>query len=144
MFLMLDSGPLSEATRPLGSPVADWIGERTSRGDTVVVPEVCDYELRRELHRAGKDDGLLALDVLVERAYYRTLDTPTLHLAAQLWAEARASGRPTASNAALDIDTILAAQAQTLTHVTGRHTIVVTTNPAHLVPFVDARRWEDI
>ncbi len=139
MFLMLDTGSLGEVTRPLGSPVAAWARQRAERGDTLVVPEAADYELRRVLHRARNDDGLLALDLLVEQASYRALDTPTLHLAAQLWAEARAADHP-----ALDGDVILAAQAQTLTHATGRHTVVVTGHPEHFVPFVDARRWEDI
>ncbi len=51
-------------------------------------------------------------------------------------------GRPTATALDLDIDVILAAQALTLN--AGAEVAVVTTNPRHLRPFVDARLWSDI
>ena len=58
--------------------------------------------------------------------------------AAELWAEARKRGQPTADPKVLDGDVILAAQAL---QVGG---IVVTDNIGHLSQFVDARRWSDI
>lgn len=60
--------------------------------------------------------------------------------AAQLWAEARRRGRPTADPKALDGDVILAAQA-TLVAEEGNEVIVATTNVGHLSQFVDAREW---
>lgn len=64
-------------------------------------------------------------------------------LAAELWADARKSGNPTADNKALDADVILAAQAK-LAELNGNSVIVVTTNKKHLSMFVDAREWQEI
>ncbi len=59
---------------------------------------------------------------------------------AQLWAEARRAGTPTADTKALDGDVILSAQAK-LEELKGNEVIVVTTNIRHLSQFVDACEW---
>jgi hypothetical protein len=64
-------------------------------------------------------------------------------LAAQFWAEARKTGKPTADHNALDADMILAAQAK-LEEINGNQVIVATTNVKHLSLFVDAREWQSI
>ena len=58
--------------------------------------------------------------------------------AAELWAEARRSGMPTADPKELDCDVILAAQAL------GIDGIVATENIGHLSRFVAAKHWYDI
>jgi hypothetical protein len=63
--------------------------------------------------------------------------------AAELWALARTEGYPTADDAALDADVILAAQAQ-LAAEYDYEVVVATTNVGHLGRFVDARPWEQI
>jgi hypothetical protein len=64
-------------------------------------------------------------------------------LAAELWAEARRRGRPTADDRSLHADVILAAQARNL--ALGGHTIIVaTSNLRHLSQMTDARLWTDI
>ncbi len=61
--------------------------------------------------------------------------------AAELWAQARQSGRQTAADPALDGDVILAAQALTL----GLPQVVIaTTNVGHLGRFVPAELWQNI
>ncbi|NEQ67432.1 MAG: hypothetical protein F6K21_18370 [Symploca sp. SIO2D2] len=60
--------------------------------------------------------------------------------AAELWAQARNTGRPTADPKALDGDVILAAQA-ILVAEEGNEVIVATTNVGHLSQFIDAREW---
>jgi predicted nucleic acid-binding protein len=58
--------------------------------------------------------------------------------AAQLWAEARNHGVPTADPKELNVDVILAAQAERV------KAIIVTDNVGHLSRFIEARRWQDI
>ena len=62
-------------------------------GHVVVIPEIADYELRRELIRASKKEGLERLDSLVDPLVYVPLTTQTMRRAAQLWARARNEGR---------------------------------------------------
>jgi predicted nucleic acid-binding protein len=58
--------------------------------------------------------------------------------AAELWADARKQGRPTADLKELDCDVILAAQA------IEANAIVATTNLGHLERYVTARDWRKI
>jgi predicted nucleic acid-binding protein len=58
--------------------------------------------------------------------------------AAELWAEARKRGKPTADIKELDGDVILAAQALQV------DAIVATENVGHLSLFVEAKHWKDI
>ena len=54
--IVLDSGPLGLVTNPGGSEEAaawdQWLLNATIGGATVMVPEIADYEVRRELIRA--------------------------------------------------------------------------------------------
>src|SRR5438552_2198773 len=79
-------------------------------GTRVAVPEIADYEVRRELIRAKKTRGLQRLDALKKEHVYLQLTTAIMLVAAELWAQARSKGKPTASEKGLDGDMILAAQ----------------------------------
>jgi predicted nucleic acid-binding protein len=57
--------------------------------------------------------------------------------AAQLWADARRQGKPTADPKELDGDVILAAQALSVNGV------IITENIGHLTLFVEAKTWRD-
>jgi predicted nucleic acid-binding protein len=109
----------------------------------IVIPEIADYEVRRELIRAGLLKSLRRLDNLKQTLEYVPIQTETLLLAAHLWAEARQSGQPTADPKALDGDVILSAQARLLSNDT-TDVIVATTNVAHLSRFVTALDWQSI
>jgi len=74
---------------------------------------------------------------------YLPLTTTAMRRAAELWAEARRRGRPTADDRALDADVILAGQAAMLAN-DDPDVVIATTNPRHLDQFVPARRWQDI
>lgn len=145
--ILLDAGPLGLVTHPRveqNREAALWLRGLLSAGVSVLVPEISDYEIRRELLRAGRTRGLSRLDSLAEDLGYLPLTTEALRLAARFWADARNQGQPTASDESLDADVILAAQAATLRGDTDDGVVIATTNPRHLSRFVDARLWQDI
>lgn len=144
-IILLDSGPLGLVTNPRGSEEAGrcarWLANAERGGATVIVPEIADYEVRRELVRARRVRGIVRLDALVAQVEYLAITTAAMRRAAAFWADARQRGWPTAADAALDGDVILAAQAATLER---EGTIVATTNVKHLSRFVPAELWTDI
>ena len=143
--VLLDAGPLGLVTNPNRSPAsldcARWLQGLLSAGVRVVIPEIADYEVRRELLRANKAAGLAQLDALARVIEYRTITTSAMRRAAEFWALARQQGQPTASDESLDADAILAGQAHTLDVP---EAIVATTNVGHLTRFVAADIWPNI
>jgi predicted nucleic acid-binding protein len=143
-IVLLDSGPLgllSHPDRPAG--ITDWADALAQAGSRLGIPEIADYEVRRELLRARKLRGVRRLDNLKRQYLYLAITTPAMLRAAELWAEARRVGRPAAVDAGLDGDMILAAQA-ILAREEGHEVIVATDNVRHLSLFVDAKEWQDI
>jgi predicted nucleic acid-binding protein len=144
--LLLDSGPLGLITQPQRSheviAITDWLNDCLREGARVLVPAIVYYEIKRELLRANKTAGITRLDAFVNAApdRYVPLTDDALRFAAELWAQSRRSGRPTADAMALDIDVLLAAQALRVVD----SPVVATTNPKHLSQFVPAMHWADI
>ena len=147
LYVVLDSGPLGMVSNPRASPInlqcRQWLDILLERGILVYVPEIADYEIRRELLRAAKTAGLQRLDRINAQLRYVPLTTPMMRQAALLWAQMRQQGLPTAADTALDGDVILAAQALSLVTPTD-NVIVATTNVGHLARMVPARLWHDI
>ena len=145
--VLLDAGPLGLVTHPRperNREAALWLGGLLEAGVLVRVPEVSDYEVRRELLRSGKTGSIVRLDRLAEEIGYLPITTEAMRLAARFWADARNRGQPAASDESLDADVILAAQAR-LAEDEGANTVeVATTNPRHLSRFVNARVWQEI
>ncbi len=83
-------------------------------------------------------DSVGRLDHLKAVLTYLPLSTRAMLRAAAFWAQAHKLGKPTADSKELDVDVILAAQAD---EVDG---LVVTENVGHLRLFVEARDWRDI
>lgn len=81
------------------------------------------------------------LDFVGQQFEYLPITADAMRRAAELWAGARRQGRPTAFDAMIDGDVILAAQALTL-GVT--QFLIATSNPMHLTRFVPAELWENI
>ena len=147
--IVLDSTPLGLLTHRRGIRAADeaqeWLERHIRVGVRFYVPEIVDYELRRELLRLGKRTALARLDAFIQARPERflRLTSPALQLAAELWARARRLGTPTADPQALDVDVILAAQALTAGFPPGEFT-VATANLGHLSLFVPATIWNAI
>jgi predicted nucleic acid-binding protein len=148
-FIVLDAGPLGLASQAHGKPDADrcraWLGDLAAAGARVVAPEIADYEVRRELHRAGATMGIGRLDRLVAVLEFDPISTPAMRRAAELWAAVRRSGVPTAHPQALDADCIPAAQAALLGGP-GDVVTIASRNVRHLARFpgTNARPWESI
>lgn len=143
--IVLDSGPLGLVTNPRmseqGIACLYWVQQSLAAGRRIVVPEIADYEVRRELLRANRHAGLARLDALVRQVDYLPITTSAMKLAAQLWAHARQQGRPTTDDRALDGDVILAAQVRTSDFP---QAVVATTNVRHLSQFVLAALWIEL
>ena len=134
---MLDAGPLGRLAHPRASPeIVKWVQQLSTAGVKIVLPEVAEYEVRRSLLLNNLTRSVERLDQLKEVLTYWALNTDAMLQAAELWAEVRKSGRPTADSHALDGDVILAAQALQV------GAIVATENIGHLPLFVDARDWK--
>src|ERR1041385_4164703 len=111
-LVLLDTSPLGDLTRPdQVHPIVAWVEAQVAAGTGIVIPEISDYELRRELIRAGKSRSVERLDELKKLHIYLALSTPVMLVAAELWADARIRHKPGAADPALDGDVILAAQA---------------------------------
>ena len=145
--IFLDSSPLGLLSNPAASPdvlaITQWSRNCIAAGHQLYIPEVIDYELRRELKRAGKTKGIAKLDSLKSVLNYVPLTTAAMVRAADLWADARKKGISTGDPARLDIDVILCAQALTLP-VTATALIVATSNVNHISRFVTADVWVTI
>ena len=147
LIVLLDAGPLGMITNPKSSPeneaCKDWLAKLVSKGVEVIIPEIADYEVRRELLRAGKDRGIGRLDALRGMLDYAPITTPIMLKAAEYWAIARRAGRQSADDSSLDADMILAAQAGAIDR-NGDQTVIATTNVRHLALFSPASIWRDI
>ncbi len=101
-FVLLDSGPLGHACRRPGTPFADqcrlWIDGLVARGVIIIVSEIADYEVRRELTRINASRSLRRLDELITAGglSYLPVTTAGWRQAGLFWADARQRGIPTA------------------------------------------------
>jgi predicted nucleic acid-binding protein len=148
-FILLDATPLGLASRRRGIPTVDrchaWLAQMGRSGPRIVVPEITDFEIRRELERLGNVPGLRRLDALAQIFLYTEITTPVMRKAAEFWADVRRRGLPTTGDQALDADAILAAQAD-LIGGPGDVVTVATANVSHLprFPGMHAQGWTKI
>ena len=143
--VLLDSGPVGLLTHPHNPPPVvacrQWVARLQVAGWRVILPEITDYEVRRELLLRGSAVGINHLDWLAGQLEYLALTTDAMRRAAEMWAAARTAGTPTAGPQELDGDVILAAQAVTLGDPA---VLVATSNVGHLARFVPADLWQNI
>lgn len=141
----LDAGPLGLVTNPQASALslacAAWLQSQLACKNQVIIPEVADYEVRRELLRAKNAAGLARFDTLAAKLPFLPITIVAMRKAAEFWAMARQQGFPTAPDQSLDADVILAAQATTLVP---SNFVIATTNVAHLSRFAPAALWSNI
>ncbi len=141
-IVLLDSGPLGMVSHPRPTmEITTWLGQLLAVGVEVMIPEIADYEIRRELLRSGRTRGVRRLDKLKSLLTYVPITTAAMIRAAEFWAEARRRGYPTAHDASLDADVILAGQAATFP---SKSVIIASANPKHLDRYVEADHWQQI
>ncbi len=97
MIVLLDAGPLGLAANPGGNLMSrqckQWLTELVLGGVRVMIPEIADYEMRRELLRRGGARSMSALDRLeAASAGYVAITTQVMRQAAMLWAQAQRAG----------------------------------------------------
>jgi predicted nucleic acid-binding protein len=149
MIVFLDSGVLhtliSNSKVQEVTNCQDWFYYLLSRSALVVTSAICSYEVKRELIRRKNFKEINNLNQLKNLIDFLPIDEPTLELAAELWAEARNKGLPTADNLSLDADVIICAQYKLLVKTyPGRYVVIATTNVNHLSRFAEAKEWQGI
>lgn len=157
LLALLDSGPLGLITHPKAVEEAEdcrqWLKRFMSEGNTVAVPEIVYYEVRRELRRTElkhgvPSSGLRKLEAFAVDVGLVPITSAAVKLASDLWAEARHLRQSGTTDLALDADMILCAQAQLINpaswNAEGASVVIVTRNAKHLTHFADARHWHDV
>ena len=151
-WIFLDSGPAGlvcdkQGARRDGDDLRIWLLAHKGLSTRVLIPEIVDYEVRRELLRAGVKSSVDRLDRLYADGVVKRLPitTSAMLLAAESWAEARNSGRQTADDRALDGDVILSAQARDFSGQADDW-IILTGNVEHIKRYVGdrARLWQQV
>ncbi len=144
-LIALDSGPLGLLCFPNSRGEARrcqlWAQSLRANGHLLFIPEIVDYEVRRELLRANRTRSIFLLDQFLRDNITIRLDSAQLKHAAELWAQVRQLGLPTSGPDSLDADAIVGAQALILNDP---NIIVATTNLGHLSRFVTAELWQNI
>jgi predicted nucleic acid-binding protein len=136
--VMLDSGPLGRLTHADYSRNREhraWLAALLDREVAVFLPEIADYEIRRNLIVENLTGSLANLDALPSLVTYVPITTADMRKAAELWAKSRKTGRSVGDPRELNADVILAAQAIRL------GAMIATDNIGHLSQFTEARLW---
>ena len=141
LLIALDSGPLGQLAHPDPNRYPElnrWFDWHCLVGSQFFIPEIADYEVRRNLILERRDRALVCLDRLMDDASYLPINTDAMRLAARYWAQSRQTGRSVGDPKELNADVILAAQAS----LAGA--VIATGNVRHLSQFVEARPWTSI
>ncbi len=153
MIVFIDSGVLGKLCNPNSSAevdaIRDWLYSLLAKGIFVVSNHICDYEVRRSLVleslRKPNINSIQDLNNLQDLITFLPLSNEVMKEAANIWAEARIQGMPTADDLSLDVDVIICAQYKLLAEgYPGRYIVIATTNVGHLSRFSEAKEWQDI
>jgi predicted nucleic acid-binding protein len=133
--VLIDSGPLGKITHPKIDPdVKEWLQFIEANKIALRVPEISDYEVRRNLLLEGLGKSISRLAKFRQTKRFIPITSEIMVEAAELWAWTRRQGQPTASNEKLDGDVILVAQAIFQKEYFDE-VVIVTENPKHISRF---------
>lgn len=132
--VLVDSTPLGQITHPNIKPqVKNWLQNLNNQEIKLLIPEIADYELRRQLLLNNRVKSIKRLDDLIKGRLI-LIDRKTVLKACELWAWIRKQGLPTADRENIDGDVILSAQAILQTEFY-YEVIIVTENVKHISRF---------
>lgn len=81
--VVLDTGPLGKISHPRPNrEIAHWLEGLLRQGVTIYIPEIADYEVRRELIRAGLHESIRRLDGLKRVLNYLPINSDVMLKAA--------------------------------------------------------------
>jgi hypothetical protein len=161
MIVFLDTNVLGLLAKPTKSfdessdesyQVQQWFYSLRSRGVRLVTSTLCDYEFRRGLLEPSVKanelaPGVVELETLADTGMLEFISVSREDgiLAAQMWVDAQADGRPTSDKKNIDIDVIISAQSLILQRENpGQKVVVATTNTKHISRYCEAANWRDI
>lgn len=122
----------------------EWLYRLLSRGVRVVIPDICDYEVRRELIRIDSS-SIEHLNSLRELLDCREVTFDILEHAAKLWAESRKISQPNTVQENIDVDCIISAYCHILEQENpGREVILATKNIKDFQRTTKCAHWQDI
>lgn len=149
--IVLDTGPLGGLTSPVDSRLSNeykaWYVSLEDVGCYFYVPQIADYEVRRNLHLEGMNTSIIMLDEFIhaEADRYLRLTAEEIDLASQFWGQLRNAARGGSDEKALDGDVLIAAQARALEESDPFTRVVVATgNVKHFRDIAFAELWSDI
>lgn len=151
MFVLLDAGPLGQLINPNPTrktrEIQLWMRNHLANGVRFAMPESSDYEVRRNLILENLVEAIDNLNALKTTIHYIPLSTDIMLKAADLWADVKGRGIPTAHPEHFDFDVVLAAQA-IITSAGVEQVVIATQNVGHLERFntatVTAAEWRDV
>ena len=157
MIVILDSNILTLLVTPIDEKLSEdekltkeihqctkWFERLLSKGARIIVSDICDYELRRELIRI-KSKSVQELDNLRDLIEFKSVTFAVLEKAAELWAEARYLSQSNKIKENIDVDCILAAQWCLLKEqYPGRKVIIATKNIKDFQRGTDCDVWQNI
>ncbi len=147
-IVVLDTGVVGLITNPTRNAGADacraWLKRLLAANVFVGLPDVVDYELRRELVLNDAVNALQALDALRSAIEVLPVAPDVLARAASMWATLRRTGLSTADRHALDIDVIVAASTIVAAEALSLDPVVVTANAKHIGRMVRALSWDNL
>jgi len=122
----------------------EWFYRLLSKGVRMMTSDICDYEIRREFILI-KSQSVEELDQLRDLIEFEKLDIAVLKKAAELWAEARALGKPNKNRENIDVDVILAAHWCILKkRFPGRQVVLATKNTDDFENITVCANWVEI
>lgn len=120
----------------------DWYRSLTATDVVVVVPEVADYEVRRELILARLELSLARLAAVRAAARFEPITSEIMLAAARIWAEAKSHRAAHGGEGATGWRRHPPRHRSNARK--GRAVMIATTNVRYLAQFADARLWSEI